>query len=68
MCMPLLAVPRHAQVPHCPQWTLSSVVVVVVCCVVLQFPLYVTVCVLWIFGCLCVPIVEDLCHSVELAQ
>jgi hypothetical protein len=34
MCMPLLAVPRHAQVPQCPQWTLSSVVLVFVCCVV----------------------------------
>jgi hypothetical protein len=37
MCMPLLAVLRHAQVPRCPQWTLSttsSFVPIVVCCVV----------------------------------
>jgi hypothetical protein len=34
MCMPLLSVPRHEQVPRCPQWTMSSFVLVFVCCVV----------------------------------
>jgi hypothetical protein len=47
MCMPLLAVPQHAQVPRCPQWTLSSVAVVVVCCVVVP-----TVC-----HCLCAVVI-----------
>jgi hypothetical protein len=34
MCMPLLSVPRHEQVPRCPQWTMSNFVLVFVCCVV----------------------------------
>jgi hypothetical protein len=34
MCMPLLALSRHAHVPVCPKWTLSGLAFVVVCCVV----------------------------------